>query len=164
MATGKSTVGPLLASSLNVPFYDLDQKVNAQCNHLYQQSISELIESGREDLFREVERLMVHNWMLNLSEGVVSLGGGTLHNENLGKLIARSTRLFVLSAPWSVLKKRIEASDRPLKDSAECLYLERVAGYNLGTSVDVSEGTPQSISDGIARQVVGLNLKGAKRV
>lgn len=164
MATGKSTVGPLLASSLNVPFYDLDQKVNERCNDLHQQSISELIQSGREDLFREVERLVVHSWMLNLSDGVVSLGGGTLHNENLGKLIVRSTRLFVLSAPWSVLKKRIEASDRPLKDSAKRLYRERVSGYNLGTSVDVSEETPQSISDMIARQVVGFNLGGAKRV
>ncbi len=163
MATGKSTVGPLLADRLNVPFVDLDQKVNEHCVDVHQRSISELIQSGKEDLFRASERSVVHDWMLQMSDVVVALGGGTLHNRDLGPLIEQSTMLFVLSAPWSVLQSRIEASDRPLKVHAERLYLERAAGYKIGTVVDVSEDTPATLASLIARQVVKQKGKGREQ-
>ena len=138
MATGKSTVGKELADRLGWPFHDLDSIVENRCQSKYGVGISALIERGDEILFRAQEKAFVTDEMLNLqTPSIVSLGGGTLHNNSLGDWLANHTTLIVLQATWITVKERIMQSNRPLKNNAHTLYVERQRGYNRGHQVAV---------------------------
>ncbi len=50
-ASGKLTVGKLLASSLSLPFLDLDNEIEKETGY----SISQIIENQGEDSFRNLE-------------------------------------------------------------------------------------------------------------
>ena len=138
MATGKSTVGKELADRLGWPFHDLDSIVEDRCQSKYGVGISTLIDRGDESLFRLEERTFVTDGLLGLQmPSIVSLGGGTLHNNSLGDWLENHTTLIVLQATWSTVKERIMQSNRPLKDSAYSLYVERLDGYSRGYKVVV---------------------------
>ena len=138
MAAGKSTVGKELADRLGWPFHDLDTMVENRCLTHYGRGITSLIESGEEALFRVQERRVVMHELLSLQNpAIVSLGGGTLHNPPLGDWLETQTTLIVLQVTWRTVKERILQSNRPLKESANRLYLERQDGYNKGFQVVV---------------------------
>ena len=138
MATGKSTVGKELADRLGWPFHDLDLIVEGRCRSKYGVGISALIERGDETLFRAQEKAAVVQGLPSLQiPSIISLGGGTLHNNSLGDWLENHTTLIVLQATWITVKERIRQSNRPLKDSAHRLYLERQRGYNRGHQVVV---------------------------
>ena len=133
MATGKTTIGRDLADHLGWPFHDLDVVVNSLCMKELASSISELIEQGQEELFRKMEHRCVLDWMSTLPEAsIVALGGGTLHNKGLGRHIKEHHRLVVLHAKWDFIKERIVNSKRPLRHTAEHLFVEREEGYRCG--------------------------------
>jgi shikimate kinase len=73
-------------------------------------------------------------------EGIVlSLGGGTLHNEGLLERVGGSHLLFVLDAEWPTLATRIAGSARPLLADAEDLYRKRSSLYrSVGIDLDAS--------------------------
>ena len=50
--SGKSSVGKILAGNLNLPFFDLDQKIE----ELSKLSIPEIFSASGEAAFREIER------------------------------------------------------------------------------------------------------------
>ena len=133
MATGKTTIGRELANHLGWPFHDLDDVVNARCIKEYGSSISNLIQSGQEKRFRKMECQCVLDWMSTLSDcSIVALGGGTLHNDGLGRHIEDHHRLVVLQANWDVIKERVVSSERPLRHTAQHLFVEREEGYRCG--------------------------------
>lgn len=72
MASGKTSKGQKLARKLNIPFIDLDQKIEAQEN----QTISNIFKKEGEEYFRQVEAKVLRALPNNL-EGVIALGGGT---------------------------------------------------------------------------------------
>jgi shikimate kinase len=137
MATGKSTVGRELADRLGWPFFDLDVFVEKRCIDVYGKGITELIEKGDESLFRQQERILVKEIGTFAQPAIVSLGGGTLHNEDLGKWLVQHTVLFVLQASWRTVEKRIYDSQRPLKHHAKTLFELRKDGYKRGNQVNV---------------------------
>lgn len=154
MAVGKSTIGKELADRLGWPFLDLDDLVEVECRRTHNAGITALIQTGQESVFRAVEQKVVQSRLLTLpTSTVVSLGGGTLHNAQLGEWLETNTNLFVLSAPWNVVQKRIEDSHRPLKSSAEQLYLDRKAGYMRGCEIDVEDKSIEQIVDALLTQI-----------
>jgi len=157
MAVGKSTIGKELADRLGWPFFDLDALVEEECFHLYNMGISSLIQGGQERIFRMVEQKVVQSRLLRLSTPtIVSLGGGTLHNAQLGEWIETNTNLFVLSAQWKVVKERIERSERPLKTTAHQLFIERQQGYIRGCVIDIEDKSTEQIVEALLTQI---NLK-----
>ena len=154
MAVGKSTIGKELANRLGWPFRDLDDLVNAECQKMYNVGISTLIDAGEETIFRAVEHAVVQSRLLMPPvPKVVSLGGGTLHNGQLGEWLEAHTDLFVLSAPWDILKTRIESSQRPLKDRAHELFVERQEGYLRGCMIDVEGSSVEEVVDVLFSQI-----------
>lgn len=110
MTSGKSTIGPILANVLGWNFYDLDKVIEKD----QKKSIVEIFESDGEDFFRKLETEKLKE--LSKSEKVViSLGGGTMANEENLDIIRRTGKVVYLKVSPEVLYKRLRYKiDRPL--------------------------------------------------
>ncbi len=106
MASGKSTVGPLIASLLGYDFIDFDAYVVAQEGR----SIPEIFESKGEIYFRKKEALYL-NEILTLESDVpkvVALGGGTpCYGNNLQQLQNANIITVYLNLGVELLSKRL---------------------------------------------------------
>jgi shikimate kinase / 3-dehydroquinate synthase len=109
--SGKSTAGKLLAASLNLPFFDLDQEIEKTAG----KSIPEIMAEQGEPAFRDLES----NELKKLAGGpasVTALGGGALLRE-ANRVCAESAGEVVFleaSVPILLDRLRTEASRRPL--------------------------------------------------
>lgn len=91
MASGKSTVGPILANTIGWGFYDLDKLIEVETSL----SIKEIFKVG-ESYFRKLETDVLKKVSL-LNEFVISLGGGTIVDQENLKLIKGSGFWFILN-------------------------------------------------------------------
>ncbi len=140
MATGKSTIGKKLANSLGWSFFDLDDLVNRQCLDRHSATIADLIASGQEETFRQIEYRIAKTFLTEHPSNVVlALGGGTLHNRDLGEWIEQNCRLLVFHAKWETVSQRIQLSNRPLRNNAQQLFSMRKEGYQRGFPIEVDE-------------------------
>lgn len=110
MGAGKSAIGQRLAEKLEQPFLDLDDKIVENSG----QSIPKIFEDSGESEFRTIERKAVLE-VIREFQGVVSLGGGSLQNQNLVDHIKQNGLLIFIDTPISVILDRIsEDANRPL--------------------------------------------------
>jgi len=78
MASGKTTIGRLLADELGWAFADLDEDIEAQQGR----SIAEIFDSDGEEEFRTIERAAIRKRVVEVERGkpmVLALGGELLH-------------------------------------------------------------------------------------
>jgi shikimate kinase len=108
--SGKSTVGPVLAERLGLPFIELDAEVERAAGR----SVREIFEREGEARFRELEAAALLESAAR-DPSVVSCGGGVVL-EPANRVTLRATGLVVfLSVPLEVLLARVApAEDRPL--------------------------------------------------
>ncbi len=110
MGAGKSTLGRKLADELELPFLDLDNKIEEQAG----QSIPQIFEESGEAGFRTAERRAVMEIIRN-DEGIIALGGGSLQNQHLLDHIKLNGLLIFIETPISVILERISGDpNRPL--------------------------------------------------
>ena len=143
MGVGKSTLGRAIAEDLGLPWADLDTRVQERTGR----SIPELFATGGEAAFRLAEAEALAEVLRELPVGVLSLGGGTLHQQScLALLRAHGARVLVLHLDEAHRQRRLgelrggeEAGQRPLLTEAETLFQERAPGYlEAGERVDLS--------------------------
>ncbi len=111
MGSGKSTIGRMIASELNMPFFDTDQLIEQREG----KSVAELYRERGEEHFRALESRLISE-LVRESHSVISLGGGSLtHLESLEKILA-SGLLIYLRMTAATLEKRLshEQTNRPL--------------------------------------------------
>ncbi|MDX1585898.1 MAG: shikimate kinase [Balneolaceae bacterium] len=109
MGAGKSTVGRKLAERLERTFLDLDDYIE----HKADKSIPEIFEEGGEKAFRKIERRCILE-IIRTFEGIVALGGGSLHNQHMLDHIKLNGLLVFIETPISVILSRIEEdANRP---------------------------------------------------
>ncbi|WP_027343391.1 shikimate kinase [Hamadaea tsunoensis] len=107
--SGKSTIGPLLAEALGVPFTDVDELIVERAG----KPIPEIFVDDGEDHFRALERQAVAD-ALESAEGVVSLGGGAILAAETRAGLAGHTVVY-LSVEFTEAIKRIDLGQgRPL--------------------------------------------------
>ena len=154
--SGKSTVAPLLADRLHIPWWDTDRWV---ADHLAPPP--ELIVSGRTADLRAAEVAAIVE-LSRLPAAVLSLGGGAV--ETPGALDPlRSWQGILLDAPDAELARRIEAdtgprpplTDRPLLEEIAILRSRRWALY---TAIDpliiaTASRSPESIVDEVLHRL-----------
>lgn len=111
MGAGKTTVGTELARRLEVPFFDLDEIIQASEG----KSIRQIFEEQGEPYFRKRERDVLRSTRY-LEHGVIATGGGTFTFEDNIQFISAEGFSIFLSVPYSVLRARVgdKADDRPL--------------------------------------------------
>ena len=132
MASGKTTVGRLLADQLGWHFVDLDQEIEAQ----QAIPIDEIFDSRGEQEFRRIETEAIRAHVKLIERGrpaVIALGGGAFVQPENFTLLENNGISIWLDCPIEAVRRRVaEASHRPLARDAnrlEQLYLERQAAY-----------------------------------
>lgn len=114
MASGKSTIGKVLASEINIPFIDLDHYIEGKEN----KTVSEIFKEDGEIYFRLQEHTHLKELLDNKEDFVLSLGGGTPCYANNMELIKKyeNTLSFYLKASIKTLLNRLETQkdQRPL--------------------------------------------------
>lgn len=110
MASGKSTIGPILANVLGLDFFDLDDEIIKR----EEMSIVDIFEKKGETYFRNVETQLLKEISHN-DNAIISLGGGTItFNENL-KFMKEHGLVVYLKVDIETLYNRLKnKTDRPL--------------------------------------------------
>lgn len=113
MGAGKSTIGRLLADTLNLSFHDLDLMITEHTGL----AVPEIIRRDGEDAFRNMEREVLRN-VAGLRACVVACGGGTpCHADNLGTMKAAGTVVYLRLTPHHLAARlRKDRSERPMLD------------------------------------------------
>ena len=120
---GKTTIGKILSTQLNLKFYDMDEYIQETSG----KTIAELFEKG-EDNFRDLETQACRD-LIKKNNVIISTGGGVVkRKENVDILKENSTIIF-LDRPVEKIIGDVDVSKRPLlKDGKEkvlVLYKER---------------------------------------
>jgi shikimate kinase len=154
MGAGKSTVGPLAAGALDLPFIDLDQRVEEEAGT----TVAEIFAAEGEIGFRRRERAAVA--AAAGSPAVVACGGGVvLAGENVARLRASGV-VFWLDAPVGELAGRVgTGAGRPLlAGSAEggrlgTVLAARAAAYAAAAHprVETAGRRPEEVAEEVVR-------------
>ena len=151
MATGKSTVGRIVASRMGVPFVDTDEVLVAQSG----KSIGELFATIGEARFRESETQLVLPMLDDPTPRVIGFGGGTVTLPRVRhKALERATVVALTATPETIVSRVASLADRPnlltaspLERARDLLALRRdVYAENHG-SVSTEGRTPEEIAD-----------------
>lgn len=109
MGAGKSTIGPILANTIGWDSCDLDLLIEQKVG----KKVKQIFEQDGETYFRKIESEM----LLEVSKKnnlVVSLGGGTMANENNLAILKKSGTTIYLKASTESFYKRLRYKrDRP---------------------------------------------------
>ncbi|RLB42055.1 MAG: 3-dehydroquinate synthase [Deltaproteobacteria bacterium] len=109
MGAGKSTVAAAVAAQLGTRALDLDERVE----ELAGRSIPEIFSERGEGAFRALEKEALKT--LPSDVGVVSLGGGTVVDDDTRQMLLREGIVATLTADASVLAERVGRGEgRPL--------------------------------------------------
>ncbi len=114
MASGKSTIGKIVAKKYDLPFIDLDDYIEKKEN----KTVSEIFQNKGEIYFRKKENEYLKELVEAEDNFVLSLGGGTPCYGNNMDLIKESKKTisFYLRASISTIINRLksEKEQRPL--------------------------------------------------
>mgnify|MGYP001314157046 FL=1 len=107
MASGKSTIGRLLANKLNLKFFDTDFIIEKKAK----MKIVEIFKKKGEPYFRNLEKKIILN-LLNKNNCVMSLGGGAFINEAVRKVAQKNNPTIWLDWSLKTLIDRIKKNNK----------------------------------------------------
>ncbi len=109
MGAGKSTVGPILANTLGWNYYDLDRVIEERLG----KKIKTIFKENGEPFFRHVESEILKE-LSHSKNVIISLGGGTIVNQNNLNIIKNTGKIIYLKASIDSIYKRVAFKrDRP---------------------------------------------------
>jgi shikimate kinase len=133
--SGKSTIGKEVASSLNIPFVDLDEQIVQQ----EKIAIAEIFKTKGEDHFRQVESSLLKKWASSSNSFIMATGGGApCFFDGIDIINNSGISVFLNESIPTLAKRVIQQTGRPLLSSTneqetieklERTFSERVAVY-----------------------------------
>jgi shikimate kinase len=133
MASGKTTIGGLLADQLGWTFADMDQDIELAQGT----SIAEIFDQRGEEEFRRIEQQALRKRVGEVERGrpmVLALGGGAFAYDSSHDLLEENGITVWLDCPFETVRARVQGTtDRPLaRDPSKFqqLYEDRRAAYS----------------------------------
>jgi shikimate kinase len=153
MASGKSTIGRLLAHRLGWSFFDIDREIEAA----EKTTIAELFDTRGEPEFRRIESEILRQhvrWIERGRPAVIALGGGSFVDPANRELLSENGVTVWLDCPFETVQRRVaEAAHRPLARDPEkfaALYLERRDIYALADArIAIASDEPEPAVEAI---------------
>jgi len=129
MASGKSTVGPILAAKLDRPFIDLDRMIETQAGC----TIADLFERRGEESFRRMESEVLRRAATG-EPAVIAPGGGAVMRRENRELMRDMGISIWLDPPFELCWRRIQKDRivRPLapdEEAARVRHQQRLPFY-----------------------------------
>lgn len=128
MASGKSTIGPILANTLGWDFFDLDKLVEQSAN----KSIRKIFEEDGEEYFRNLETETLKK-TIELENYIIALGGGTIASEiNIEIIKSAGFLIYLDSSPEETYNRLRFKRDRPAllfdgeEEPSKIKFLEKI--------------------------------------
>lgn len=142
MGSGKSTIGRILASHLNMKFVDIDIEVEKSQGL----KIREIFEKFGEQYFRELERKKLVEY-IGKTGYVVSTGGGLGADKHMMELMKQDGKVIWIDASLETILKRCkDDTERPLlklpSEELSKLFENRKEVYSLADAKISSDNTP----------------------
>jgi shikimate kinase len=143
---GKSTVGAMLAQVLDCEFIDSDAVIEQKLG----MSISEIFIQKSEQYFRQIEKHVVLDLLKN-TDGVLSLGGGSVLNEDVQLELAKHRVVWLQVSLADAVERVGLNQSRPLllgnvRSNMKHLLTERNHVYqNLATLTVDATSSPQAV-------------------
>ncbi|HKB84874.1 MAG TPA: shikimate kinase [Ignavibacteriaceae bacterium] len=167
MGAGKSTIGPILANTLGWNFYDLDREIEK----IEGKKVREIFETKGEDYFRKVEREVLLKTSAE-EKVIISLGGGTMANEENLDFLKKTGRTFYLKASKEAVYRRLKYKrDRPalhsnggfpetkeeLMELINKLLNEREKFYLLSDHIILTDNVPVGKTVDVIARIISSN-------
>ena len=152
-ASGKSTVGKLLAQEMGREFFDLDEEIV----RVEGRSIPEIFATEGEIYFRNLETQVLCDVLANKKGIVLATGGGAILKDENIDLLHRNGKIYFIDRPLEAL---MPTSDRPLASSVEDIkkrYEDRYTRYCSTADCHVDgDGTPEEVAERIRKEFFSL--------
>ena len=147
-ATGKTTVGKLLASQLGFSFIDTDQEIESS----YGAPISQIVASHGWDYFRKLEKELLEG-LVHTENQVIATGGGAILLQDTWQQLRESAFIVWLTADIETICRRLAShsatsSQRPsltgmdIFEEVEAVLLERSPLYETGSDIKIQSEKP----------------------
>jgi XRE family aerobic/anaerobic benzoate catabolism transcriptional regulator len=147
---GKSTVGPLLAAELAVPFIEMDALVQEAAGL----PLDQIFELHGERYYRRIEREALQSILDGARPSVVATAGGVVNEPSTWKLLLdRTTVVWLRARPEDHWRRVVAQGDRrPMADNPDAMaelrtmLASREARYaQAPIVVDTARRAPQAI-------------------
>lgn len=119
MASGKSTIGRMLADEIGWRFVDMDEEIES----VQRRTIGEIFESLGEEEFRRIEHDAISRRVRSVRCGVptvLALGGGAFTRPENVQLLSENGITVWIDTAFAIVRKRAEgAHHRPLARDAD---------------------------------------------
>ena len=111
MGVGKSTIGKILAQSLDKEFYDIDDNIEKK----YNMKVYEIFENYGEKKFRDIEYKEIKSIQKNCNAVIATGGGAFTNKKNISILNMTGLTLWLDVSPLIITERlKKNASNRPL--------------------------------------------------
>ena len=149
--TGKTGIGKILSSRLNVPFIDTDDLIEAGTGR----SIPDIFHYDGEERFRSIEREVIAS--LPAADVIVSTGGGVVCDPKNMEYLRSKSIIVLLVADIDTIEQRLIKKPRPpltslpLHEEIAAMMDRRRRNYYASADfcTDTSETTPVQAAENI---------------
>ncbi|WP_418965555.1 shikimate kinase [Cetobacterium sp.] len=154
MGSGKTTIGRILAKSLDMKFIDIDRCISIR----EKKTIPEIFEEHGEKYFRDLERSIIEEESRD-NNIVISTGGGAIiDNVNIKNLKSTSFVVYLDCDVNTIYERVRKSKTRPLLNNSEDilqtiqdLYEKRQTLYKISSDFSIKIDLNTNIYDSVEK-------------